>query len=161
AIKVPEQQSNGTHIVRIDIPQLLQHMLRRVPVYYVFPEPPWSGSLMSSTWLGPERRAELAYRRARYRWFGKWTIVCSAVDLHSVLRPPPSVQAMDLPNPFPAGYWWQEFWRLYRYCIIPGLIGVPAGSAIHADRSGRIRGEELRRILIDLRRSTAELEGAS
>jgi hypothetical protein len=68
---------------------------------------------------------------------------------------------MDVPNPFPAGYWWQEFWRLYRYCIIGGLIGVPAGRVIHTERSGRIRREELRRILIDLRRSTAELEGAS
>lgn len=84
-VKVPEQQASGAHIVTIDLAQLQRYLRSAVPVYYSFPQPPWTGSLTGSAWLRPERRADLAYRRANHRWFGEWTVVCRAKDLHSHL----------------------------------------------------------------------------
>jgi hypothetical protein len=54
-VKVPEQVGNQ-HITTVDIVQLNRYLNRPVPVpvYYVFPEPPWQGEMIASGWLGPE-----------------------------------------------------------------------------------------------------------
>jgi hypothetical protein len=163
-LKVPEQQANGGHIVSINIPQLLRYLGRTVPVYYAFPEPLWSGDLIASGWLGPERRADLAYRRAKGRWFGEWTKVCSASRLHHILSPLPGVKTMQLPNPFPGGYSWTEFWRSYRSCgsrQVPSAFMVPEGSVGEVGLGDRIRREQLRNTLSGFRESTRGLSGAS
>ena len=87
--KVPELQSNGSHVVTIDVAQLTKYVSSVAPVYYIFPAPPWTGDLATSSWLGIERRADLAYRRAGHRWFGKWTVVCTAAALLAHIAPAP------------------------------------------------------------------------
>lgn len=122
-LKVPEQQSAGGHVVTIDLEQLLRYLGSPVPVYYAFPEPPWSGTLITSGWLGPERRADLAYRRTRDRWFGKWTVVCSAADLYSHLSPPTAALTKQVTHPFPGGWDWAAFWGYYKAC---GSLELPS-----------------------------------
>lgn len=114
--KVPELQPNGSHVVTINVPQLTKYVRSVAPVYYAFPAPPWVGELATSSWLGIERRADLAYRRAGFRWFGKWTVVCSAADLLSHLAPAVGQKHANLTG-VPANHWlWQAFWKEFRDC---------------------------------------------
>jgi hypothetical protein len=66
--KVPELKADGSHVVTIDVAQLRKYVASVAPVYYTFPAPPWTGDLTTSAWLGIERRADLAYKRAGHRW---------------------------------------------------------------------------------------------
>lgn len=121
-VKVPEQQANGSHRTIIDIPQLQRYLTSPVPVFYVFPTPPWRGDLATSAWLRPERRADLAYRRAGHRWFGDWTRVCTAAALHRHLNPAGQTN-MTLAG-LPPGYWdWPDFWSEFRDC---GSASLPS-----------------------------------
>jgi len=158
--KVPEQQKNGTHAVIIDVLQLHSYLGSPVPVYYAFPEPPWNGTLTGSTWLGPERRADLAYRRTGHRWFGEWTVVCSAAALLQHLNPAAAKKA-TVPVPLPVGWRWSEFWRQYGTCgstAMPSLFIVPENvSGSHP--APVMHRRELRRQLGELRRRSLEQHG--
>lgn len=114
--KVPEQLPGGAHIISIDVPQLTKYLTSIVPVYYIFPVPPWSGGLSGSVWLGSERRADLAYRRAGHRWFGRWTRVCTAADLYAHLAPTAGSASASLKG-LPRRHWkWRDFWTEFRKC---------------------------------------------
>ena len=146
--KVPEQQPNGSHKIIIDVLQLTKYLASPVPVYYVFPTPPWIGDLATSAWLGFERRADLAYRRASHRWFGEWTKVCTAADLHAHLAATTGAKSSTLKG-LPSIHWtWREFWREFRNCgsaalpsayIVDGPVASPSRDALR----GRL--EALRR----------------
>lgn len=115
-VKVPEQQANGSHKVSIDVSQLRRYQASPVPVYYVFPQPPWSGSLEASAWLGREGRAELAYRRSGRRWFGHWSVVCRADHLLSHLAPAPTSKLQVMSSPPTVHWYWQSFWQWFAAC---------------------------------------------
>ncbi len=133
-VKVPEQQANGSHALGIDVSQPKKYQASPVPVYYVFPKPPWSGSLGSSAWLGRESRAELAYQRSGSRWFGHWSLVCRADHLLSHLAPASTNKRQTMSSP-PAVHWyWQPFWQLFAECGGADII-----AAYTLDRPFRIR----------------------
>lgn len=137
--KVPEQQLNGSHAITIDVAQLTKYLASPVPVYYIFPTPPWSGLLATSSWLGVERRADLAYRRAGHRWFGEWTQVCTAADLHAHLSPSSGDKFTKLKG-LPATHWsWRMFWKEFRACgstalqsayVVDGPVADPTRSTL-------------------------------
>lgn len=133
--KVPEQAATGTHSVTVDLAQLNRYVSSLVPVYYVFPEPPWVGDLMASGWLGRERRADLAYKRAGHRWFGEWTLVCRAVDLQAHLAPAPGQQTATITTPPPQHWRWFDFWTELVRC---GSRTMAAAFILPADDVGAI-----------------------
>ncbi|MGJ9422586.1 hypothetical protein [Aeromicrobium sp. CF3.5] len=145
--KVPELQADGSHVVTIDIAQLLKYVSSVAPVYYTFPVPPWTGDLASSSWLGIERRADLAYKRAAHRWFGAWTVVCTASALLSHVAPAVGQKHATLKT-VPASHWrWQAFWKQFRDCgsaTLPSvfLLDGPVPDAIRARLRERL--EQLR-----------------
>lgn len=128
-VKVPEQQASGSHALGIDVQQLRKYQTSPVPVYYVFPRPPWSGSLESSTWLGRESRAELAYQRSGSRWFGTWSFVCRADHLLSHLAPASTSKIQTMSSPPPVYWYWQSFWQQFAACG-----GANIGAAYILDR---------------------------
>ncbi|WP_157063217.1 hypothetical protein [Luteipulveratus mongoliensis] len=120
-VKVPERLPDK-HVTKIDVAQLERYLLSLVPVYYVIPDPPWTGDLATSMWLSPERRADLAYRRTEDRWFGHWTYVCTAADLYAHLSPSPSQTTASLLSRPP--HWkWPLFWSDFAHC---GGVEMPS-----------------------------------
>lgn len=125
--KVSEQKP-ASHQVTIDLPQLQKYVASAAPVYYAIPEPPWIGNLVGSVWIGPERRADLAYRRSQQRWFGNWTYVCTASDLLAHIAPAKGQKRAVLATPPPQRWSWPTFWRLFAECgsqAMPALFLVP------------------------------------
>lgn len=122
--KVPEQAATGAHSVTVDLAQLSRYVSSIVPVYYVFPEPPWMGDLMTSGWLGSERRADLAYKRAGDRWFGEWTLVCRAIDLQAHLAPTPGQKTATITAPPPQHWRWFDFWTELTRCGSPTMAAA-------------------------------------
>lgn len=128
--KVPELLPDDTHITTIDLAQLRKYVATGLPVYYVLPEPPWDGTLITSGWLGPERRADLAYLRSGRRWFGKWTYVCLASDLLSYLSPEIDQKTASLRSLSRLKHWsWREFWSEMARCgadDMPSIFILPS-----------------------------------
>lgn len=116
--KVTEQMAAG-HQVTIDLAQLAKYVASPTPVYYVIPEPPWSGTLGTSAWLGVARKADIAYRRSLTKWFGQWTYVVLAQDLqHHLLTQGGRPQLKTKP----ARCWaWPDFWQHYGGCGTPSM----------------------------------------
>lgn len=158
-VKVPELQPNGSHVVTIDVAQLTKYVTSVAPVYYTFPAPPWTGELALSPWLGIERRADLAFKRAGHRWFGRWTVVCSATALMSHIGPALGQKHATLKG-IPASHWrWQAFWREFRDCGSANLpsVFILDGPVPDASRARlRQRLEMLRRNRSEERRDQRE-----
>jgi hypothetical protein len=158
--KVPELATTGAHTVSVDLAQLKRYVSSLVPVYYVFPEPPWVGDLMVSGWLGGERRADLAYRRAGDRWFGEWTLVCGAADLLAHLAPTPVQKTATVTTPPPQHWRWFDFWSDLVRC---GSRTMPAAFIVPTDDvaaeleagNGTISRTLLRAELLELRGALA------
>lgn len=148
-VKVPEQQPDGSHLVSIDLAQLAKYLSSPIPVYYLFPVPPWTGQLAGSAWLGAERRADLAYRRAAHRWFGDWTVVCTAAALSATLGTKPGQKTATMSS-LPPHWRWRNFWTDFRGCGSPVLP-----SAFILDDpldAGELTRARLRQRCADLRR---------
>lgn len=80
----------NVHQVSIDLWQLEKYSRQPVPVYYVFPLPPWIAHLDDSpppTWLGKTVRSSLAFWRSDPKVFFNWTYVVSAWELHQIYLP--------------------------------------------------------------------------
>ncbi|VTR01895.1 Uncharacterised protein [Clostridioides difficile] len=123
--KVPELQADETHRTIIDVGQLRRYCASGLPVYYVFPRPPWRGDLLTSGWLGPERRADLAYVRSEGRWFGNWTYVCLARDLLDHLSPGVMQKTATLTSPVALQHWaWRSFWKKMAGCGSPDMPSI-------------------------------------
>lgn len=98
-LKVPEwDPASGTHVLKVDLKQLIAYDSQCVPVYYVFPVPAWVGVLgkrASSAWLRPSggsssltplHWADLAFESyAQEEWFARWTWVVPAKRLSTAL----------------------------------------------------------------------------
>lgn len=157
--KVPELQSDGSHRVTIDIRQLTKYVSSIAPVYYTFPAPPWTGHLATSSWLGIERRADLAYKRAGHRWFGAWTVVCTATDLLAHLAPDPGQKQATLKD-VPTSHWrWQAFWKEFRDCgspMLPSVFIVDAPVPDATRERLRERFDMLRRARVEERKDQRE-----
>lgn len=159
--KVPELTQAGTHVITVDLAQLRRYVSSIAPVYYIFPEPPWVGDLITSGWLGTERRADLAYRRAGARWFGEWTLVCRASDLLVHLAPSPGQKTATVTNP-PVRHWrWFDFWTDLAHCggpVMPSVFVVPTDDVATELEAGNgaINRSTLRTKLVGLRESLAE-----
>lgn len=83
-------RSRNRHELSIRLAQLANYGDRTknrlgIPDYYVFPVPPWSGTLSAPTalrWLAPNTRSDLGYRaRSHDKWFAEWLYVVSGDDL--------------------------------------------------------------------------------
>jgi len=149
-VKTPEQHPTN-HVITIDLAQLTRYRSQPIPVFYVFPQPPWAGEMLSSGWLGPERRADLAYRRTNHRWFGKWTIVVSADALWAHLAAVPG-QATAQVLGTPPHWLWPDFWSEMATCGSPNLQAMFVLPERLADPSR----DEMRAVLADFSETLLE-----
>jgi hypothetical protein len=148
--------SKNQHRLTLDVEQLDAYQESKIPVYYVLPVPPWSGSLIpGNPWLGVRRPSELLLPGSR--WFGSWTFVVSAAHLWQHLDGKNNRQSQKTATLFthttgnqdlkivapPLHTWWtwEEFWDLLGSCgsaTMPSLICSP-GTPYLGQRAPRKR----------------------
>jgi hypothetical protein len=74
------------HRLSIDVSQLRRYLRSPIPVYYIFPMPPWSKVLTDGhSWLAGRARSELIDEGQG--WFGEWLFVTRAQSLWDWLGP--------------------------------------------------------------------------
>ncbi len=80
-------KSNGYHRLSIDLQQLHAYLSTGMPVFDVFPVPPWDDGLTASRpWLGRWRRGDIGNPSAANQWFAHWTFVLSAGEVAALVR---------------------------------------------------------------------------
>ena len=175
----PTSANSVKHDVEINLVQLNLNMTQMTAYYYVIPLPPWAGSLerrVSRPWLGGTPRSDLGFKRSDEKWFGKWVIVVSALDLFRAYGSPASQEkhfkvlrydsatreTLWTPSatPIPSGHIssWSDFWRLMEKCgsdWMPAQFTVPArpGPSV-----GRVTRDDLVRLLVNSRVNLGGLE---
>jgi hypothetical protein len=87
-VKTTEWESrNGYNRLSIDLEQLDVYLSTGMPVFYVFPVPPWDDILTAALpWLGRCRRSDLGNPSAGNQWFAHWTYVLSASEVAARLK---------------------------------------------------------------------------
>lgn len=80
------EQPRGRNRLSIDLEQLRVYLSTGMPVFYVFPVPPWDDVLTAARpWLGRWRRGDLGNPAVGGQWFAHWTYVLSAKDVANVV----------------------------------------------------------------------------
>lgn len=80
------EPTSGKNRLTIDLEQLREYLATGMPIFYVFPVPPWDGVLTSARpWLGRWRRGDLGNLAAGNHWFAHWTYVLPAREVASLI----------------------------------------------------------------------------
>lgn len=131
------------HRLTIDVDQLRRYQSSPIPVYYVFPMPPWPDVLTDGHgWLMGRHRSELI--DPGHGWFGDWLFVVRAqtlwawlgwrqkqksASLYASSGGPSSDPSCIWPEPSP--WWrWPDFWDEMSRCgshAMPSMFTCPAG----------------------------------
>lgn len=131
------------HRLTLDVDQLRRYQHSPVPVYYVFPIPPWHDVLTDGhTWLKSRARGELI--EAGHGWFGDWMFVTRAQTLWAWLGHRRSQKSATLfassggaqnPSmvwPMLRPWWtWTDFWNGMARCgsrEMPAMFTSPTGA---------------------------------
>lgn len=81
------EQNNGRNRLVVDLEQLDVYLYTGLPVFYVFPVPPWDNVMTAALpWLGRRRRGDLGNPLVGSQWFGHWTFVLSAGEVNRLVR---------------------------------------------------------------------------
>ena len=141
-------KSRWEHRLTIDVEQLRIYQRSPIPVYYVFPMPPWQGVLDEGhSWLAGKPRSSLI--NGGHGWFGDWLFVVRAETLWAWLGRRRSQDSATLFSNVggsndPATIWpdlgpwwpWSTFWGTMARCgssEMPALFTVPAAGAGSSD----------------------------
>ena len=148
------------HRLTIDVGQLRNYQRSLIPVYYVFPMPPWQGVLADGhSWLAGRPCSSLL--NGGRGWFGDWLFVVRAQTLWTWLGRRRSQESATLFSNVggsndPATIWpslgpwwpWSSFWETMARCgssEMPALLSVPVAGPGSPDLS-RSRGALVRRL---------------
>lgn len=133
-------RSRWEHRLTIDVDQLRSYQRSPVPVYYVFPMPPWQNVLADGhSWLAGRPCSDLL--NGGHGWFGDWVFVARAQALWTRLGGRRSQQTATLfsnagGSNDPSSIWpalrpwwtWSNFWDSMARCgssEMPSLFSVP------------------------------------
>ncbi len=166
------------HRFTINVDQLRRYQSSPIPVYYVFPMPPWSDILLDGhSWLMGRRRSELI--DYGHGWFGDWMFVTRAQTLWTWLSWRQKQKSATLfsnsggqndPSniwPEPAPWWtWPDFWDGMSRCgsrDMPAMFTCPSGGLpieyrARPNRQALVQSLTFRRGELDRERPDAEVE---
>lgn len=155
----------GEHRLTIDVDQLRRYQSSPVPVYYLFPMPPWPDVLADGdSWLMGRRRTELIERG--HGWFGSWLFVVRAQTLWTWLGSKQTQKSATLfakgvgpddpsrVTPEPSPWWrWPKFWGEMARCgsqAMPSMFTLPS-AAVPVAIDGSLSRDALGEILTSFR----------